>query len=130
MYEKITENIAIRAEPAYLDDQSSPDEGRYVWAYRIIIENRGNKVVRLKSRYWRITDAHGQTQEVSGEGVVGEQPILNPGQVFEYTSGTPLNTPGGFMTGNYTMEYEDGTSFTAFVPAFSLDSPYQNSAVH
>src|SRR5882724_3016115 len=104
MYEKITGSIAITVRPAYLDDQSSPEDGRYVWAYRVRIENRGREAVRLRARYWRITDANGHIQEVAGEGVVGDQPLLRPGENYEYTSGAPLATPSGFMVGKYTME--------------------------
>ena len=125
MYEKITGSIAITVEPAYLDDQSSPEDGRFVWAYKVKIENRGPEPVRLRSRYWRITDANGHIQEVSGEGVVGEQPLLAPGGNFEYTSGAPLQTPSGFMVGNYTMEDSGGRPFKVDIPAFSLDSPHQ-----
>jgi ApaG protein len=125
MYEKTTDNVRVSVEPAYLDDQSSPEDRRYVWAYRVRIENCGRESVRLRSRYWRITDANGFMQEVSGEGVVGDQPILKPGENYEYTSGAPLTTPSGFMVGNYTMEGENGRYFTVDIPAFSLDSPHQ-----
>src|SRR5690606_33720899 len=103
----------------------------YVWAYRVVIENQGPDAIRLRSRYWRITDANGTTQEVSGEGVVGEQPVLKSGEIYEYTSGAPLATPSGFMSGAYTMEgLSSGKRFTVDVPAFSLDSPYQPKAIH
>ncbi len=114
----------------YLEDQSSPEEGRFFWAYRVVIENQTAEVIRLLSRYWRITDSTGITQEVAGEGVVGNQPVLNPGESYEYMSGAPLPTPGGFMVGNYTMEKPGGKNFTVDIPPFSLDSPHQKSAIH
>lgn len=130
MYEKTTADIWIGVEPSFLDDQSSPEDGRYVWAYKVKIENRGQDTVRLRARYWRITDANGQVQEVSGEGVVGAQPTLRPGENFEYTSGAPLPTPSGFMVGNYTMEDSGGRPFTVDIPAFSLDSPHYRAALN
>ena len=120
-----THHVRITVHPTYLEDQSSPSEDRFVWAYHVRIENRGTDTVRLRDRYWRITDARGRTQEVAGPGVVGEQPTLEPGQTYEYTSGTPLSTPSGIMSGHYGMERRDGTLFEATVPAFSLDSPHQ-----
>jgi ApaG protein len=115
----------VTVEPVYLEDQSSPTENRFVWAYRVRIENLGRETVQLRARHWRITDANGRLQEVRGAGVVGEQPVLQPGQAFEYTSGTPLGTPSGIMVGTYQMESGDGERFDIKVPAFSLDSPGQ-----
>ena len=109
----------------YLEEQSSPGENHFVWAYHVLIENTGRGTVRLLSRHWRITDSLGRLQEVRGAGVVGEQPVLEPGESFEYTSGTPLPTPSGIMAGSYEMEAADGGRFQAVVPAFSLDSPHQ-----
>ncbi|MFZ5790595.1 MAG: Co2+/Mg2+ efflux protein ApaG [Pseudomonadota bacterium] len=125
MYSQSTRSIRVTVEPIYLDDQSSPEEQRYVWAYHVRIENHGPETVQLRTRYWRITDAHGRIQEVRGAGVVGEQPVLKPGETFEYTSGTPLPTPSGFMVGAYQMENEAGERFDVAVPAFSLDCPHQ-----
>jgi ApaG protein len=125
MYSEITRSIKVTVKPFYLEDQSSPAENRYVWAYHVRIENGGGETVQLRNRHWRITDSHGQTQEVRGPGVVGEQPVLGPGESFEYTSGTPLPTPSGIMVGSYEMEAADGTSFAVAVPPFSLDSPHQ-----
>ena len=125
MYSQSTRSIRITVEPTYLDDQSAPDEQRFVWAYHVRIENHGPETVQLRSRYWRITDARGKVQEVRGAGVVGEQPVLKPGESFEYTSGTPLPTSSGFMVGTYQMENEAGERFDVAVPAFSLDSPHQ-----
>jgi ApaG protein len=95
-----------------------------VWAYQVTIDNQGNEKVQLKNRYWKIIDSNGSEQEVKGEGVVGEQPVLNPGEKFEYTSGTPLSTPSGFMGGHYEMETKTGKKFEAIIPQFSLDSPF------
>jgi ApaG protein len=125
-YSKTTRSIVVTVEPTYLEDQSSPAEDRYVWAYHVRIENQGGETVQLRRRHWRITDGMGRTQEVRGPGVVGEQPVLGPGQAFEYTSGTPLNTPSGIMVGSYEMETGQGESFEIAIPAFSLDSPHQS----
>ena len=123
MYTKTTKNINITVNPYYLEDQSEPDEQHYVWAYQVTINNIGSEIVQLKNRFWKITDSNGSRQEVRGEGVVGEQPILNPGEKFEYTSGTPLSTPSGFMEGHYEMETKIGKKFDASIPLFSLDIP-------
>ncbi|GAB6051675.1 Co2+/Mg2+ efflux protein ApaG [Magnetospira thiophila] len=125
MYSQTTRDILIEVESYYLEDQSSPDENHYVWAYHIRIENKGAQTVQLLNRHWKITDALGRSQEVRGSGVVGEQPVLEPGDSFEYTSGTPLATASGLMVGTYEMECENGELFLANVPAFSLDSPHE-----
>jgi len=125
MYSATTKAIRVSVKPIFLDDQSTPLEDHYVWAYQVTIENTGGETVQLLNRHWRITDAHGRMQEVKGEGVVGEQPRLRPGELFEYTSGTPLTTPSGLMMGSYEMEGEGGQRFDIDIPAFSLDSPYQ-----
>jgi len=125
MYSETTRDIKVTVRPVYLEDQSSPAEHHFVWAYHVRIENLGRRTVRLRSRHWRITDANGRLQEVRGPGVVGEQPELKPGEAFEYTSGTPLGTPSGIMVGSYRMEAVDGETFDIAVPAFSLDSPSQ-----
>ncbi|RMF11062.1 MAG: Co2+/Mg2+ efflux protein ApaG [Alphaproteobacteria bacterium] len=130
MYKALTRDIEVTVEPFYLEDQSNPDEERYVWAYHVQIENKGGSRVQLKSRYWRITDALGRVQEVHGEGVVGEQPVLNPGDVYEYTSGAPLSTPSGVMVGRYFMISDTGEDFAVEIPAFSLDSPYEKRSVN
>ena len=128
MYEEITKKIRITVNPEFLEEHSDPDEKRFIWAYHVKIENQGIDTVQLLSRSWKITDALGRVQEVRGSGVVGEQPILKPGTSFEYTSGTPLKTPSGFMMGFYKMEKENGDSFNASIPAFSLDSPHESGA--
>jgi ApaG protein len=125
MYQHTTRSILVIVEPTYLDDQSSPDEAHFVWKYHVRIENQGELTVQLRNRYWRITDSLGRVQEVRGAGVVGEQPVLHPGETYEYTSGTPLKTPSGIMVGTYEMESETGEMFDIVIPAFSLDSPYQ-----
>lgn len=125
MYAETTRSIRVTVKPYYLEDQSSPGDSRYVWAYHVRIENRGAETVQLRRRHWRITDAMGRVQEVRGPGVVGEQPVLAPGQSYEYTSGTPLPTPSGIMVGTYDMELPDGQCFAVAIPAFSLDSPHQ-----
>lgn len=125
MYQETTRAITVTVRPTYLDDQSSPDESHFVWKYQVRIENGGGETVQLRTRYWRITDSRGRVQEVRGAGVVGEQPILHPGEAYEYTSGTPLQTPSGIMNGSYQMESSAGERFDVTIPAFSLDSPYQ-----
>jgi ApaG protein len=123
MYRARTHDIEITVEPFYLEDQSEPEDGRYVWGYRIVILNESDETVQLRDRYWHITDAVGQVDEVNGEGVVGEQPVLDPGESFEYSSGCPLDTPSGVMVGKYRMERKSGESFMVDIPAFSLDVP-------
>ena len=130
MYTKTTKNINITVNPYYLEEQSEPDEQHYVWAYQVTINNLSQDTVQLKNRYWKIIDSNGTKQEVRGEGVVGEQPILNPGEKFEYTSGTPLSTPSGFMEGYYEMETTDGKKFVASIPLFSLDSPFSTNRIN
>jgi len=125
VYSEITRSIKVIVKPFYLEDQSSPGESHYVWAYHVRIENHGQETVQLRRRHWHITDGLGRVQEVRGPGVVGEQPVLAPGDSFEYTSGTPLKTPSGIMVGSYEMETPSGESFAVKVPAFSLDSPHQ-----
>ena len=97
MYTKTTKSINITVNPCYLDEQSAPEDHHYVWAYQITINNLGQETVQLKNRYWKIIDSNGTKQEIKGEGVVGEQPVINPGEKFEYISGAPLSTPSGFM---------------------------------
>lgn len=125
MYSQTTRSITVVVKPIYLEDQSTPAENHFVWAYRVRIENHGDETVQLINRHWKITDAIGRLQEVRGSGVVGEQPTLKPGDHYEYTSGTPLPTPSGIMMGSYEMETTNGERFDIAVPAFSLDSPHQ-----
>ncbi len=130
IYRKTTRAIQVTVKPMYLEEQSSPDENRYVWAYQICIENTGAETVQLRGRYWHITDANGKVHEVRGAGVVGEQPVLRPREAFEYTSGTPLETASGIMVGSYQMQAEDGERFDVAIPAFALDSPDQQVMIH
>lgn len=130
MYSQTTRDITVSVQPFYLDDQSEPDEAHYVWAYKVTIANESRDTVQLINRHWTITDALGQVQEVKGPGVVGEQPVLRPGDTYEYTSGCPLNTPSGIMVGNYEMISTGGDRFDVGIPAFSLDSPYDMSNVN
>ena len=129
-YDKVTRSIRVTVAPIYLDDQSSPEDSYYVWAYRVLIENEGVEVVQLKTRHWRIMDSNGHVQEVTGDGVVGEQPVLRPGESFEYTSGTPLTTSSGMMMGTYQMVNATGEMFDVDIPAFSLDSPHTVLHLH
>lgn len=130
-YTAVTRGIEVGVQTFYLEEQSDPDAGTWVWAYRVRIANSGTETVQLLRRSWRITDAKGKRDVVEGPGVVGEQPVLRPGEVFEYTSGTPLSTPSGFMEGTYGMTIpETGEKFDAAVPAFSLDSPHIVRKLH
>ena len=123
MYRETTRAIQVTVEPNFVEAESSPDEGRYFWAYKIEISNLGEEVVQLRSRHWRITDASGRTEEVHGAGVVGKQPVLKPGETFSYTSGCPLPTSSGIMVGSYQMQNDAGELFSIAIPAFSLDRP-------
>src|SRR5438105_14977953 len=128
-YEQTTGNIHVTVEPDFLDEQSQPEENRYLWAYRVTITNRGDTAVQLLSRYWRITDARGRVREVRGDGVVGEQPVIEPGSSCQYTSGAPLETSCGFMTGAYQMRDAAGRGFELPIPMFALESPYEKQRV-
>jgi len=124
MYEAVTESIRVRVTPQYLEEESSPDDSRYVWAYTVHIVNEGSETVQLRSRHWRITDASGRTEEVRGKGVVGQTPVMEPGGSFRYTSSCPLTTPSGIMMGSYQMTTGAGQRIDVTIPAFSLDSPH------
>lgn len=130
MYRATTRQVQITVTPEYSSDRSEPGEDEYFWAYTIEILNLGEEAVQLISRHWKITDANGRTEEVKGAGVVGKQPTLKQGERFEYTSGVPLKTPSGLMSGTYQMVTEDGDDFDAEVPAFSLDSPSAKKVMH
>ena len=130
-YTAVTNGVQVQVEPFYLDDESKPDENTYVWGYRVCITNSSPAAIQLLGRTWIITDATGRTIEVEGAGVVGEQPHLEPGDSFEYTSGTPLETPSGFMRGTYHMvAVATGEPFDVQIPTFSLDSPYCKTRLH
>ena len=121
MYRTVTRNIEVVVTPRFIADKSSPENNYFFWAYTIAITNNGPDTVQLKTRHWRITDAGGRRQEVRGPGVVGEEPVLKAGELFEYTSGVPLQTPSGFMVGTYGMVSASGEHFDIDIPAFSLD---------
>ena len=123
MYRAVTRQIEVTVEPNFLPERSVIDKGQYFWSYTIVIINSGNETVQLRTRHWIVTDATGRKQVFRGEGVVGKQPVLGPGERFEYTSGVPLTTASGFMTGRYQMVSESGEHFEIAVPTFSLDSP-------
>ncbi len=122
----VTQGIRVRVQSQYLPDQSSPRDDRYVFAYTITISNEGATTAQLKTRHWIITDARGEVEEVRGDGVVGEQPRLSPGQSFQYTSGCVLETAVGTMHGSYRFWRDDGTFFDAEIAPFSLASPLRS----
>ena len=130
MYRTMTRNIEVSVTPQFLAEQSAPHKDHYFWAYTIEISNHGAETVQLKTRHWRITDANGRLQEVRGAGVVGEEPTLEPGESFEYTSGVPLPTPSGFMVGTYGMVSARGETFDIDIPAFSLDAPQAKRVIN
>ena len=123
MYRAVTRQIVVTVEPNFQPGRSAIDKGQYFWSYTIVITNSGTETVQLRTRHWIITDASGHKEVVRGEGVIGKQPVLAPGERFEYTSGVPLRTASGFMTGRYQMVSESGEQFEIDVPTFSLDSP-------
>lgn len=130
-YSATTNGIEVVVRTYFLEDQSDIDHGPWVWAYQVQITNHCRVTVRLLRRTWRITDAHGRMQVVQGDGVIGEQPLLEPGESFEYTSGTPLETSSGIMVGVYHMiEAASAVPFDVDIPAFSLDSPGAAKQVH
>ena len=130
MYRAVTRQIEVTVEPNFLPERSSAENRQYFWSYTIVITNTGDQTVQLKTRHWIITDATGKTQVVKGAGVVGEQPVLAPGERFEYTSGVPLPTSSGIMTGRYQMVSESGEQFEIDVPTFSLDSPSEKRVLN
>lgn len=130
MYSETTGSIRVSVEPFYHDEQSKPAEHRWVFGYRVTIANEGSETVQLLRRYWRIIDGRGIVREVRGDGVVGEQPRLGPGEQFQYVSGAPLPTPTGIMVGSYGMVDDHGRNFEVGIPAFSLDAPGGPKAVN
>jgi ApaG protein len=130
MYQAQTRGISVTVTPRFMEEESSPAQGRFFFAYTVEIINRSPERVQLLSRYWRIVDGLGRVQEVRGAGVIGKQPVLGPGESFSYTSGCPLETPDGTMAGHYVFETAGGESFEAEIPAFSLDSPHARRVVH
>ena len=123
VYEAETDGVIVRVRPIYMPEQSDPDEGRWLWAYAVEIENRRKARVQLLARHWVITDATGHVEEVRGAGVVGEQPVIEPGETYGYASGCPLGTSSGTMEGTYLMSVQGGERFNARIPAFSLETP-------
>jgi ApaG protein len=123
VYEARTRDILVRVAPAYMAEQSQPEEGQWLWSYVVEIENHGTETVTLMSRHWIITDARNRVEEVKGPGVVGEQPVLGPREAFRYNSGCPLTTPSGSMRGTYQMVTAAGEAFDVEIPAFSLHLP-------
>ena len=130
MYKATTDGIRVCVEPRFVAEESQPEKSKFFFAYTVEITNMTTERVQLRSRHWRIVDGQGKVQEVRGPGVVGEQPVLGPGETFTYTSGCPLTTPDGTMQGTYVMEAASGRSFRAEIPAFSLDSPFAKRVVH
>lgn len=130
MYRATTRAIAVSVRPEYSEAHSEPEEDRYFWLYTVEITNGGRESVQVLARHWLITDAEGMTQEVRGTGVVGEQPIIPPGETFRYTSGCPLSTPTGIMVGTYSATTVDGEAFDIDIPAFSLDCPAFQPVIH
>lgn len=129
-YTKTTNGIKVTAVPEYLGQDSAPEENHFLWLYTITIENLNKASVQLLRRRWFITDEQGASFTVEGEGVIGEQPVIKPGEGFKYLSGTPLNTPSGIMMGNYYLVNDEGEEIVADIPAFSLDSPHKNKLLN
>ena len=123
MEEKITDGIQVKVESLYLDSHSEPEENHYVYSYRIIIKNLSQRTVQLLRRHWIITDSNGEVNEVKGDGVVGEKPILEPDDEYEYSSGSHLNSPMGTMHGYYYMKTNEGIEFKVTIPCFTLAIP-------
>ncbi len=130
MYRAVTRGIEVMVTPRFLPERSSLEKSYYFCSYTIEITNRGPETVQLKTRHWQITDAFGRLQEVRGAGVIGEEPVLEPGASFEYTSGVPLPTPSGFMVGTYGMVSARGERFDIDIPTFSLDSPHGKRTIN
>jgi ApaG protein len=125
MFEQRTRDVVVRVEPSFLADQSSPSDDRFIWAYHVEIENQSGEDFQVTERFWKIADSRGQVQEVRGAGVVGEKPVVKPGEVFRYTSGAPLTAPSGMMLGTYKIVTTSGESYDVDIPPFSLESPHQ-----
>jgi ApaG protein len=130
MYSATTRSISVTVQPRYMADRSDPSEQRFFWAYTVEIANSGPAAVQILARHWIITDANGKREDVRGIGVVGEQPVIEPGSSFTYTSGCPLPTPSGVMVGTYQAIDDAGETFTVDIPAFSLDVPGQKRVLN
>jgi ApaG protein len=126
-YEAVTDGVRVRVRPRFLHDESEPGRARFMWSYTVDVENDSDRVWTIARRHWRIVDSVGRLVAVDGDGVIGQTPTLGPGERFSYTSGTPLSTPSGMMSGTYDLIGEDGEEMVAVIPAFSLDSPYDTS---
>ncbi|MCA4775432.1 Co2+/Mg2+ efflux protein ApaG [Wolbachia endosymbiont of Mansonella ozzardi] len=130
-YTLTTNSVEVTVLPVYIEEQSIPYENCYVWIYNVKIKNKSSSTIQLLSRHWQIIDYKGKVNEIAGAGVIGEQPVIKPGEVFRYTSGTYLNAPSGVMQGRYEFLNEENTKiFEVMIPPFSLDSPYINSRPH
>jgi ApaG protein len=129
-YRETTNYISVSVSPEYLHQQSEPSDNHFTWAYHVHIENSGRTSIQVLARHWKVTDIKGQSHEIVGDGLVGKQPVLKSGEVFRYSSGTPLSTPSGFMSGSFLLISEGGELFNALVPSFSLDSPLTNRPLH
>lgn len=127
MFEQRTGDVVVRVEPEYLEEQSSPSDSRFIWAYTVEIDNQSADDLRVTGRYWHIADSRGQVQEVRGQGVVGEKPVVKAGEQFRYTSGAPLSAPSGMMSGTYRVEPESGDAYDVEIPVFVLDSPFEGT---
>lgn len=125
-YSLVTSGIRVSVKTNFLSDQSDEDKNLWVWSYHILIENNRAERVQLIDRYWKITDETGHIKEVKGSGVIGQQPIINPKNTFQYSSGTPLSKPSGFMNGTYNMIYKGNKPLKIIIPTFSLDIPLKN----
>ncbi len=123
MFKATTHDVSVTVMPVYIDERSNPAASQYFWAYRVVIENNSDQTLQLLTRYWNITDSNGHVEEVSGDGVIGEQPTLKAGENFSYTSGCPLRTPSGIMVGYYMMQNEFREMIKVDIPAFPLDLP-------
>ena len=129
-YRETTNYISVSVSPEYLHQQSEPSDNHFTWAYHVHIENSGSTSIQVLARHWKVTDIKGQSHEIVGDGLVGKQPVLKSGEVFRYSSGTPLSTPSGFMSGSFLLISEGGELFNALVPSFSLGSPLTNRPLH
>ena len=130
MYQAVTRGVRVSVTPRYMESESNPDEDYFFWSYTVDIANESADTVQLRARHWRITDANGHTEEVRGAGVVGQTPVIAPGETFTYTSGCPLSVPSGIMVGSYRMAGPGGAQFDIAIPAFSLDSPFTIRSVN
>lgn len=131
MYKKVTHGISVEIEVFFLTKQAKDNEELYVWAYKASIKNERDESIRIKDRHWHVTDIMGNSKDMHGEGIIGEHPLIKPNDSYEYMSGVPLFSPSGIMVGKYTIETEDSKKILDIsIPAFSLDSPYQEPVIN